>query len=69
MPIRGRRVGVEIKRVDAPRRTRSMTVALHDLGLDALYVVYPGDVPYVIRRPHRRGPGRRAVLSPRRRGP
>ena len=46
--IQGRRVGVEIKRVDAPRRTRSMTVALNDLRLDALYVVYPGDVPYVI---------------------
>ncbi len=46
--IQGRRVGVEIKRVDAPRRTRSMTVALHDLRLDALYVVYPGDVRYAI---------------------
>ena len=44
----GRRVGVEVKRVDAPRRTRSMAVALDDLRLDALYVVYPGDVPYVI---------------------
>ncbi len=40
----GRRVGVEVKRVDAPRRTRSMAVALDDLRLDALYVVYPGDV-------------------------
>ena len=46
--IQGRRVGVEIKRVDAPRRTRSMAVALNDLRLDALYVVYPGDVPYRI---------------------
>ena len=44
----GRRVGVEIKRVDAPRRTRSMVVALNDLRLDALYVVYPGEVPYAI---------------------
>ncbi len=44
----GRRVGVEVKRVDAPRRTRSMAVALDDLGLDALWVVYPGDVRYVI---------------------
>ena len=44
----GRRVGVEVKRVDAPRRTRSMAVALDDLRLDALYVVYPGDVRYVI---------------------
>ena len=44
----GRRVGVEVKRVDAPRRTRSMAVALDDLRLDALYVVYPGDVRYDI---------------------
>ncbi len=44
----GRRVGVEIKRVDAPRRTRSMTIAVNDLGLQALYVVYPGDTRYAI---------------------
>ena len=44
----GRRVGVEIKRIDAPRRTRSMIVALNDLRLDALYVVYPGDTTYAI---------------------
>ena len=44
----GRRVGVEVKRVDAPRRTRSMAVTLDDLRLDALYVVYPGDVRYDI---------------------
>ena len=43
---RGRRIGVEIKRVDAPRRTPSMTAALRDLALDALYVVYPGDLRY-----------------------
>ncbi len=44
----GRRIGVEIKRVDAPRRTRSMAVAVEDLRLDALYVVYPGDRRYAI---------------------
>lgn len=44
----GRRVGVEIKRVDAPRRTRSMAVAVDDLRLDALYVVYPGDTRYAV---------------------
>ena len=43
-----RRVGVEIKRVDAPRRTRSMAVALEDLKLDALRVVYPGTMEYRI---------------------
>ena len=44
----GRRIGVEIKRFDAPRRTRSMTVAVNDLRLDALYVVYPGELQYDI---------------------
>ena len=38
----GRRVGVEFKRADAPSLTASMRVALADLDLDALYVVYPG---------------------------
>ena len=45
---RGRRIGVEIKRVDAPRRTRSMAAALHDLALDELRVVYPGTLRYAI---------------------
>ena len=38
----GRRVGVEFKRVDAPRLTPSMNIALKDLRLDRLHVVYPG---------------------------
>ena len=38
----GRRIGVEFKRSDAPRLTASMHIALADLRLDALYVVYPG---------------------------
>jgi uncharacterized protein len=36
------RVGVEFKRSDAPKLTPSMRIAMEDLGLDALYVVYPG---------------------------
>ena len=44
----GRRIGVEIKRIDAPRRTRSMTIAVNDLRLEALYVVYPGSTRYGI---------------------
>jgi predicted AAA+ superfamily ATPase len=36
------RIGVEFKRTDAPRLTTSMRIALQDLQLDALYVVYPG---------------------------
>ena len=48
MLVRGRRIGVEIKRVDAPRRTRSMTTACRDLSLDALDVVYPGRMRYAL---------------------
>lgn len=41
--LRGsRRIGVEFKRADAPRITPSMRIAMEDLRLDALYVVYPG---------------------------
>ncbi len=42
----GRRIGVELKRVDAPRMTRSMHIALDDLGLDHLAVIYPGERVY-----------------------
>jgi len=42
----GRFLGVECKRVDAPRLTRSMRIALEDLQLDRLIVVYPGERPY-----------------------
>lgn len=38
----GRLLGVECKRVDAPRLTPSMRSALADLELDRLLVVYPG---------------------------
>ena len=42
----GKRYGFEIKHSDAPKLTRSMRVALQDLGLDHLWIVYPGDVSY-----------------------
>jgi len=44
----GRRIGVECKRVDAPRLTPSMRTALHDLQLDWLIVFYPGDKAYLL---------------------
>jgi len=44
----GRRIGFEIKYVDAPRATKSMRVAISDLQLDALYIVYPGRKSYRI---------------------
>lgn len=40
---RGRRWGFEFKCTDAPRTTRSMHVVAGDLGLEHLWVVYPGD--------------------------
>jgi len=42
----GRRIGVECKRADAPTLTPSMRVALTDLKLDELRVIYPGVVRY-----------------------
>jgi uncharacterized protein len=42
----GRRIGVECKRVDAPRLTPSMRAALADLELSRLLVIYPGPHPY-----------------------
>jgi predicted AAA+ superfamily ATPase len=42
----GHRIGVECKRMDAPRLTPSMHVALHDLELSKLLVIYPGPHPY-----------------------
>ncbi|NOY93381.1 MAG: ATP-binding protein [Deltaproteobacteria bacterium] len=37
-----RMLGVECKRADAPRATRSMRVALSELGLERIAVLYPG---------------------------
>lgn len=39
----GRAYGFEAKFGDAPRVTRSMRVAMEDLRLAKLWVVYPGD--------------------------
>jgi hypothetical protein len=44
--IEGRRLGIEVKRMDAPRLTPSMRVALEDLALDRLVVLYPGERRY-----------------------
>jgi len=42
----GKRIGVECKRMDAPRLTRSMHTALTDLELTKILVIYPGPHPY-----------------------
>jgi hypothetical protein len=44
----GRRIGVECKRVDAPTLTPSMRIAMADLKLDRLIVVYPGARRYAL---------------------
>ena len=42
----GKRYGFECKLADAPGTTRSMRVALNDLELEHLWVVYPGSEAY-----------------------
>lgn len=42
----GQRIGVECKRVDAPRLTPSMRAAFKDLELTKLLVIYPGQQRY-----------------------
>jgi predicted AAA+ superfamily ATPase len=44
----GKRIGVEFKRKDAPRLTRSMKIAFEDLKLDELRVIYPGTKNYAL---------------------
>ncbi|MBI2318105.1 MAG: ATP-binding protein [Betaproteobacteria bacterium] len=44
----GRMFGVECKRVDAPAMTPSIRIAMEDLGLERIAVVYPGSQRYVI---------------------
>lgn len=45
---KGRRIGVECKRQDAPSMTPSMRIAMHDLALERILVVYPGDKSYAL---------------------
>jgi predicted AAA+ superfamily ATPase len=46
----GRRYGVEVKFQDAPRLTPSMRIALTDLRLEHLTVLYPGNLRYDLDR-------------------
>lgn len=39
---RGRRYGIEFKFSEAPKISRSMRIALNDLQLDHLWIIYPG---------------------------
>jgi len=44
----GRHYGVECKRVDAPRLRPSLRIALKDLALEHIWVVYPGEKRYAL---------------------
>jgi len=44
----GQRWGFEFEYADAPRTTKSMRVALQDLKLERLVVIYPGDKDYAL---------------------
>jgi predicted AAA+ superfamily ATPase len=44
----GRRYGLEMKHQDAPRLTASMRIAIEDLRLDHLTVLYPGSRAYAL---------------------
>ena len=46
LTVGGQRIGVEVKYGDAPRATKSMRIAVKDLKLSRLLVVYPGTEPY-----------------------
>jgi len=50
LTIGGRRYGVEVKYADAPGMTKSMRVAMTDLGLERLFVAYPGAQRYALDR-------------------
>jgi uncharacterized protein len=43
---RGRRFGFEYKCTDAPSTTKAMHIAISDLGLKHLWVVYPGNLSF-----------------------
>jgi uncharacterized protein len=45
-----KRIGIEIKRADAPGLTPSMRTAMNDLGLHKLFVIYPGTKRYSLCR-------------------
>ena len=46
--VAGKRYGFEFKYADAPGSSRSMHIAIKDLGLEHLWVVYPGRHEYDI---------------------
>lgn len=46
----GRMYGVEVKRADAPSLTPSLRIALEDLSLERIAVIYPGEKRYELHK-------------------
>ena len=46
--LHGRRHAIEVKFTEAPKVTKSMRVALRDLALDYLWIIYPGEHNYPV---------------------
>ena len=42
--------GIEVKRADAPTMTPSMRIALEDLKLERIAVIYPGEKRYSLHK-------------------
>lgn len=45
---RGKRYGIEFKLKEAPEITKSMRIAINDLKLEHLWIVYPGTAAYLV---------------------
>lgn len=46
----GKRYGIEVKYADAPRWSKSMAIAMKDLHLGQLFIVYPGTEEYALNK-------------------
>ena len=60
----GKHIGVECKRMDAPRLTPSMSIAARDLKLTRLIVLYPGPHSYSLAKNIQVVPLTRMLESP-----
>jgi hypothetical protein len=45
----GKLYGFEFKATERPRVTHSMTIARSDLGLERVYLIYPGEKSFPLR--------------------
>ena len=48
LPNGGRKIGIEVKCTETPKVTKSMRIAMSDLNLTHLYIVYPGNATFPI---------------------